>query len=261
MSKKLNWLINNTSAGTIVVQPWLTKHGISPNLAQKYTRSNWLTKLRSGVYIRPGKEANWQSAVYCLTNQLNVPVHLAGLTSLTYQGKSHYLQLKEENIWLNIQNKSSIPKWFKAFPELKNNGFHWNFLANKKLTAIDSDFQTLDINGISLTTSSPELAALETLETIPKLISFEHAAELFQGLTNLSPRKVESLLKRNSSVRNNRLYLFFGHYYKHPWASRLDESAINLGSGKRQIVQGGKLDPRYQITVPEKFISSSITNG
>jgi hypothetical protein len=262
MPSKLNWLLNNTSSGSIILQSWLTRKGIQPSLAQKYTQSNWLIKLRSGVYVRPGREPEWQDAVFCLMNQLNASTHIAGLTSLQYQGKSHYLQVHKEVIWLCVQNKASIPKWFKAFPEKNNDEHQWKFITNNKLKTIqDSDIITLDVKGVPIKASTPELAAYEVLEAIPRLISFEHAAELFQGLVNLSPRKVESILKRSNSVRSNRLYLFFAHYYNHPWAKRLDESAINLGSGKRQIVQGGKLDNRYQITVPEHFISTTEQIG
>ena len=262
MPSKLNWLLNNTSSGSIILQSWLTRNGIQPSLAQKYTQSNWLTKLRSGVYVRPGREPEWQDALLCLMNQLNASTHLAGLTSLQYQGKSHYLQVNNEAIWLSVQNKASIPKWFMAFPETNNDEHQWKFLTNNKLEAIkDSDIVTLDVKGVAVKASNPELAAYEVLESIPTLISFEHAAELFQGLVSLSPKKVESLLKRSSSVRSNRLYLFLAHYYNHPWAKRLDESDIILGSGKRQIVQGGKLDKRYQITVPEHFFSSDEQSG
>jgi len=261
MSSKLNWLINNTSAGAVVTQLWMSKNGISPTLAQKYTQSNWLTKLKSGVYYRPGQKPEWQDAMYCLVNQLNMPVHLAGLSSLTHQGMSHYLQLNNETVWLNVQDKSSVPRWFKAFPQITDDKHQWNLLATSKLKITGNDIVTLNIKGIRLPASCPELAAYEVLEAIPKQISFEHAAELFQGLTSLSPRKIESLLKRSHSVRSNRLYLFFGHYYNHPWLIRLNESAINLGSGKRQIVEGGKLDKQYQITVPEKYSSDYKPNG
>ena len=34
-------------------------------------------------------------------------------------------------------------------------------------------------------------------------------------------------------------------------SGRLDRDGIDLGKGKRMLVRGGKLDPKYQITVPE----------
>ena len=214
------------------------------------------------MYVRPGRLPQWQDAVRCLVTQLELPVRLAGLTSLTYQGKSHYLSLSEGSVWLGVQNKASLPKWFKAFPHMNNEGPQWIIMTTSKMTSIkQSDLLSLDVNGISLPASRPELAAYEVLEAIPNHISFEHAAEVFQGLVNLSPRRVESVLKRSHSIQTNRLYLFFAHFYRHPWLTRLDESSVELGSGKRQIVPGGRLDSRYQITVPEKFIDKGATNG
>lgn len=268
MPSKLNWLIQTTPPGSLVLQSWLTKHGVSPQLAQKYVTSGWLQKLRSGVYARPGKKTRWYHAVDCLEKQLESPVHLAGLTSLTHQGKSHYLQMQEQSIWLEVPSNTVLPKWFKAFPEScdENNSKNssvsehetpkWLFVTSNKLSEDDpSDFVTVDVNTIQLKASCPELAAFELLNVVPTKISFEHAAEVFQGLTNLRPRKVQSLLNRSRTIKTNRLFLFLANYYKHPWASRVDESQINLGSGKRQLVTGGRLDHTYQITVPEVFLT------
>ena len=277
MAAKLNWLLQNTPPGSLVLQAWLTKHGVSPQLAQKYVKSGWLQRLRAGVYARPGKIPQWYNALACLIEQLGFPVHVAGLTSLSYQGKSHYLQLQEKTIWLETPPKKTLPQWFRAFPEpaaeqsLAQPGEHeyskhllatqsenpnWLFVTSNKLLAEDpSDLIEIEVNNTRLKASRTELAAFELLNAVPTKISFEHAAEVFQGLTNLSPRKVQSLLNRSKTIKTNRLLLFLAKYYKHPWASRLDESQINLGSGKRQVVTGGMLEHNYQITVPELFLA------
>ncbi|MCV6070220.1 type IV toxin-antitoxin system AbiEi family antitoxin domain-containing protein, partial [Escherichia coli] len=70
-------------------------------------------------------------------------------------------------------------------------------------------------------------------------------------LVNLSPRKVQDILERSSSVQANRIFLFLGRYYDHQWVNRIDETRIKLGAGKRQVVEKGRFDERYQITVPE----------
>lgn len=275
MSTKLNWLIRNTLPGSLVLQAWMTKHGVSPQLAQKYVKSGLLQKIRSGVYFRPGKSPQWHNAIDCLEKQRHLPVHLAGLTSLTYQGKSHYLQLQQTNIWLAVPPKTVLPQWFKAFPEYSARLFlvhqrdyehskhssatqnvnpHWLIVTNNNLLYNDpKDLIEVEVNNTPLKASGPELAAFELLNAVPTKISFEHAAEVFQGLLNLSPRRVQSLLNRSKKIQTNRLFLFLANYYNHPWASRVDESCINLGSGKRQIVTGGILDHSYQITVPEIF--------
>ncbi len=116
MLSKLNWMVQSVPAGAIVLQAWLSEQGVSPQLAQKYTKNGWLQKLNAGVYVRPGKSPQWYNALASLQEQLQLPVHLAGLTSLAYQGKSHYLQLQEKWIWLGTPPKTYLPKWFKAFP-------------------------------------------------------------------------------------------------------------------------------------------------
>ncbi len=190
MSSKLNWFLQNTAPGSVVVQSWLTKHGISPSLARKYMQSDWLRKLRAGVYVRTGREPEWSDAVLCLQNQLAIRVHLAGLTSLAYQGRSHYLQLKQQQIWLCVEGKTALPKWFKEFPRVD-----WFLLSNQKLSQLDERYLTeIEIKGKLLKASAPELAAYELADAVPGGIAFEHVAELFQGLVNLSPRKVETLL-------------------------------------------------------------------
>ncbi|MFW8532558.1 type IV toxin-antitoxin system AbiEi family antitoxin domain-containing protein, partial [Klebsiella pneumoniae] len=91
--------------------------------------------------------------------------------------------------------------------------------------------------GKKLIGSAPELAAYELLSAVPGTLSFNHAAELFQGLVNLNPRKVEYLLSVSQSVQAKRLYLFFASFYEHGWLKRIDSQKIDLGAGKRQIVE------------------------
>jgi hypothetical protein len=192
-----------------------------------------------------------------LQNQLGISVHLAGLTSLTYQGRSHYLQLTSQAIWLCVEDKASLPKWFKEFPNVE-----WFVLSNQKLNLHDEKYLTeVEIKGEQLRASVPELAAYEIVNAVPGTLSFEHAAELFQGLVSLSPRKIEVLLQSSRAVKTNRLYLFLGDHYAHAWVKRIEKADIDLGAGKRQIVSGGKLDRKYQITVPESFVSKGISHG
>ncbi|PSJ44889.1 hypothetical protein C7H85_13085 [Zobellella endophytica] len=253
MSYKLNWLVNHASPGSLVLQPWLTEHGIGYSLAQRYVASGWLKKLRAGVYYRPapgnGLKPGWVEALNAVTHQLNLPVYLAGLSSLGQQGLSHYLQLGRADVWVGAARPSLLPKWFREF-----DGHGWRYCTNSKLAATtDKDFTTMLLNGKEVRASAPELAAYEVVDSIGKHISFEHTAILFQGLTNLSPRKIQSILHRSRAVQTNRIFLFLGHYYAHQWSRRLDESQIELGSGKRQVVENGKLDERYLITVPSSL--------
>lgn len=259
MSEKINLLLNTIAPGDIVIQSWLSSHGISPQLARKYNESNWLVKLGVGAYYRVGKLPNWQQAIHCLQYQKNENIHVAGLTSLSLQGKAHYLPFRDETIWLNTRTNSVLPKWFLDFPnmDLSESLSNWHIIKTSKLDDVKNEELTvIKVDGVELKASSVELAVYELLEEVPRHISFTHAAQIFQGLANLSPRKVQRLLERSNAIQTNRLFLFFGHYYMHQWMKKINITKINLGSGKRNIVSKGKLDKQYSITVPEEYINS-----
>ena len=101
--------------------------------------------------------------------------------------------------------------------------------------------------------STPSVRFLNwgVLDELPKRESFHQADMLMQGLTNLSPRRLQKLLVESRSVKVKRLFFYFADRHQHAWLKRLDRRAINLGEGKRVLVKGGKLDKTYQITVPE----------
>ncbi|MFT5164033.1 MAG: hypothetical protein ACI9FJ_002630 [Alteromonadaceae bacterium] len=160
-----------------------------------------------------------------------------------------YLPLHSEKIWLSLATKDRLPSWFARLSD-KNR----YIVSTVKLVSVNDKYLIqLDIQGEIIWVSTPELAILEVLEAVPSQLSFEHAAELFQGLVNLSPRRLQSLLERYKSVKAKRLFLFLARYYNHAWLKRLSEDHIDFGAGKRQIVKGGRFDTRYQITVPENF--------
>lgn len=253
MSNKINWLVKHSLPGSLVVQPWLTENEIRYSLAQKYVASGWLKRLGPGLYMRPTSDKsltpNWADALYAVAEQLHLPVHLAGLSSLSQQGLSHYLSVGQENVWVGVKHKARLPKWFREWPNQT-----WQYCGNHKLLDyLPDDFITLSVNGKTLKASAAELAAYEVADNVGKYISFQHAADLFQGLINLRPGRVQSLLNRSNAVQTNRIFLFLSHYYDHQWVKRLDESTIMLGKGNRQVVKNGHLDPRYQITIPESF--------
>jgi hypothetical protein len=99
--------------------------------------------------------------------------------------------------------------------------------------------------------STPERALLELLDELPTHESFHQVDMLVQGLSNLSPRRLHKLLADCKSVKVKRLFFFFADRHAHAWLKPLKKQKFNLGSGKRLLVKGGRLDPTYQITVPE----------
>lgn len=104
-----------------------------------------------------------------------------------------------------------------------------------------------------LTLSAPERAILELLDEVPKRETFHQADVLMEGLRNLSPRRLQTLLFQCKSVKVKRLFFWFAERHNHAWLQKIDQSAIDLGKGKRMLVRGGKFDPKYNITVPENL--------
>jgi hypothetical protein len=78
---------------------------------------------------------------------------------------------------------------------------------------------------------------------------------MFEGATTLRPSLVMTLLSGCKNVKVKRLFLWFADRQQHQWFKRLKVSAIDLGSGKRAIAKGGKLDKKYLITVPAEYVN------
>ncbi len=108
-----------------------------------------------------------------------------------------------------------------------------------------------------LVMSTPERAYLELLDEPPQKETFHMAGITIgitmEGLVNLSPRRLQSLLENAKSIKVKRLFFFFTDRHQHSWLKRINRQKIDLGKGKRELVKGGKLDPQYQITVPKKL--------
>lgn len=59
-----------------------------------------------------------------------------------------------------------------------------------------------------------------------------------------------TLLQACRSVKDKRLFLVLAERHQRAWLSRLDMAKVDLGTGKRMLVPGGKLHPKYRITLP-----------
>ena len=88
---------------------------------------------------------------------------------------------------------------------------------------------------------------------LPDHESFHQVDMLMEGLSDLAPRRLQTLLVRCRSVKVKRLFFFFADRHRHGWLKRIDRKAIDLGSGKRMLVKEGRFDPTYQITVPKEL--------
>ena len=232
---------------------WLERHGYSSGLRSQYVRAGWLESPTPRVYRRSHTPLSWQQVVLSLQHMLDLPLTVGGRTALEQQGYAHYLSANMREV--HLYGPSRPPSWLASLP--LDVQFHWH----NSLRLFPSDanaapaprLEMISAGGVTtlpIRYASKERAVLELLDELPTCESFHQVDSLMEGLSDLSPRRLQTLLEACASVKVKRLFLFFADRHRHAWTSRLDTSRIDLGSGKRVLAKGGRLDPRYNITVP-----------
>lgn len=257
---KINKLEKALPEGLLVDAAWMTEHGFATNLRSHYVKTGRLEQPARSVYRRPRGTLSWQQAVISLqTILLRNPLFVGGRTALELQGFAHYLKAGTTEI--HLYGPKPPPTWLAKLPLAARFFYHNDAklfrntpvhigVTNREVHFVDQPWGHLDWH---LTLSSPERATLELLDEIPDRETFEQADKLFEGLSSLRPRRLQKLLSDCKNVKVKRLFFFFAARHAHAWTKYVDRSEIDLGSGKRMLVKGGRLDKAFQITVPDGF--------
>lgn len=281
MKEKLNWLQRHLPEGLLADAAWLESHGYSPALRSKYVLHGWLERLVHGVYRRKpaslsgeGTDLRWQQVVISLQAIRKFPVLVGGRTSLDLQGYAHYLApggpreihlycAEPLPVWVSklkfdaefrfhnaarLFEDGKLPEAIDGLSAEEGGTEHLDPLATASLAR-----QTWGQSDWPLVLSSPERAILELLDELPDRETFHQADMLMDGLAALRPRRLSVLLAACRSVKVKRLFFWFAERHNHAWLKSIDRTGIDLGSGKRMLVRGGKLDTKYGITVPENL--------
>lgn len=247
IAKLLN-LLSIWPANTVAVYPWLKDGGISRKLVEKYKRNGWVHPVGRGAVTKVGDKVDWKGALYAMQKQLNLTIHPAAKTALEEKGYAHYLPMGQRQFCLMGDPQERLPAWFKNY----NWGFKINYYSTNLFPKNDlTGMVQYETESFSISISSPERAILEQLYLVPHHQSFDESKHLMESLVALQPKLVQSLLEQCSSIKTKRLFLFFAELNNHPWLKGLNLKKINLGSGKRVIVPGGKFISKYMITVPK----------
>lgn len=241
--------------GFIVSRKWLKQEaGLSNHAIDNLVKSEQLKLLWKGLYTRGITPPNWQSAVYALQHILQTDLIIGGLFALELKGFSHYLP-HSKSVTIHLYGNDQLPTWVNEI--VKNATFikHNRTKLFAEMDRLQSEQYSTSIpwkdNSGELKIATPERACLEMLDLVPKNISFEHADQLIQGMTTLSPRALQTLLEKCSSIKVKRLFLWFAKRNNYVWFTKLNLEKIDLGTGKRVIVKRGKLDKQFLITIPE----------
>jgi hypothetical protein len=252
---KLNKLERTLPEGLLVNAAWMERHGYSTSLRSQYVSAGWLVQPVRGTFKRPLGELSWQKVVVSLQRLLGSDLVVGGRTALEAQGLSHYLSPTGPST-IHLYGTQPAPGWLGKLPLKENFRIHRSQVLFKTLANTDGlkAGTVREIPGPSewpLTVSTPERALLELLDDLPRHESFHQVDMLVEGLRSLSPRRLQTLLNDCRSVKVKRLFFWFAERHQHAWLKQIDQTKVNLGTGKRMLVKGGKLDPKYLITVPD----------
>lgn len=260
-NQKLNRLLEMLGDTTLVSSRWLRAHGYPSNLVARYMESGWLRSPTRGLYMRKGGKPSWKGLLHSLQFLEQLPLHVGGRFALASKGHEHYLRLGE-SATVTIYGPAKLPSWARNLPlreRLRACGkgpFDWPPLP----FGGEQPDATLQPRGLervmdegrasSVVFSTPERAILELCDETPDSSLVHEANALMQGLATLRPQLVSTLLQHCGSIKAKRLFLALADRHHHAWVAHLDLQFVNLGSGKRVLVRGGKLNTKYQITMP-----------
>jgi len=257
--------------GLLASTSWLEEHGYSRPLLGKYVGAGWLESPVRGVYRRPGPPLKWQHVVASLQLLQGSYFHVGGRTALVQRGLGHYVQMGGGQTIL-LYGPEVLPSWvnrlrLKERFSGRRDAMFGVLRASRDAEGALRDFhheplnaQKLDEFGLREVTwgswdwkllfSTEERAILELLQDVPARESIYEADVLLQGLANLRPQRLMILLKACTSVKVKRLFFALAERHSHAWFKHLDSAKLDLGRGKRMLVPGGKLHPKYLVTLP-----------
>jgi hypothetical protein len=249
--RKLKNLLETMRPHSVVTSAMLTGLGISPSLVQEYVKNGWLTRLGKGALHRTNEIPKLSGAVHSLQNQLGLPIHVAAMSALESDGVSHYLRMGRVTMFLFSPPKVSLPAWFRNYDWFAD-------ISHTQTKLLPSDLGVRDqtFSGFTLKASAPERAILECLHLAPATIDLDECYQVMGGLLNLRPTLMQSLLEACNSIKVKRLFLFMADKANLPVMKHLDQTAIDLGSGIRPVVQDGAYDSRYRLMLPKGLVGN-----
>ena len=189
----------------------------------------------------------WYGGLFALQTQLGMNIHAGAKTALEHKGYGHYLSGRIQTLYLFGRKGERIPDWFSKHDWGSTLLFTTtNFIPYD----LNMTFSNHEYRDFSIIISSPERAALEMLYHIPSRQGFDEAYHIMENLTTFRPKIVQQLLEKCNSIKVKQLFMYMAEKHNHPWLKQLDVSKIELGRGKRVIVENGTLDKKYLITIP-----------
>ena len=253
-------LLDQVPPGFLVDARWLAANGMGASAVSNYLERGWLERLTRGVYRRPlpgGAPRQgvvpWKTALLSLQWVMKCNVHMGGLSTLDLLEDSCRQQPA-------IHIYGEAPTWLDRVPTDMPFTVHRRRHFKGDETGI---LETTRDRGWSrlmaiwlwrMKVSSRERALLEVLVNLCSEADFDNVDAIFRRVSLLRPHLMMEVLAACQSMTVRRLFFVFADRHPHDYLKLMDRDAINLGSGSRVPVEGGKAHPEYNIYVPERFL-------
>jgi hypothetical protein len=247
---KINQLLLQLPKNAVVLASWMESEGYSFELQQRYRKSGWFKSIGRGAMLRVGDNPVLAGAIYTLQNQAGMDIHIGGRSAFDILGLSQYMQLNAKQLMLFTESRLKLPTWL-----LKNTWDYYPLLYRISLfEEKDCGLVEYNENTLKQKISGSARAIMECLALCPSEFSLLEAYEIMEGLNNLRPSQVQTLLVQCKSIKVKRLFLYFAEKAGHSWVKYIDMTDINLGVGKRSLVSNGFYVAKYQLVLPKDLV-------
>lgn len=248
--------------GLLVDRTFLLKSGFARPAVDYHLRAGNLAAVARGVYRRPGPPLKWQSILFSL-QQMGFFLHVGGETALAQQGYSHFLTFHGKEV-IHLFSNRPLPHWLADWDSEQpqpDPAFRFELHVKSWMTELQDRYFIRQHFGIwdwPLLISRPELAIIEMLDDVRTTTDFERVDRYFSALSTLDPERLQQLLTLRANYRVARIFGCFAERHSHAWFSAMDWTRIDLGSGKRKLVENGRYNRRWRITVPKTLEQDAV---
>lgn len=238
----LKQLLSQTPVNTVLTAKYLSSLGFSYSMLKGYEKNGWLRRICQGAYTVLESKAEINGAIYAIQKQLELSIHIGGITALNdYYKIMHNLPF-ERRLQLFGYRGEKLPKWFRAL--YNNTELNLTVFLPKDIGYIEQNH-----GHFKTKISSLERSVLEMLYLVPEKITINEAYQIMEALISAKPKNFQILLEQCSSIKVKRMFLYIAEKINHSWFKRLDLSKIDIGKGTREITKGGKYNKKYNIII------------
>ena len=263
--QRLKPLLDRVPPGFLVDAGWLRARGINGKSIHDYVARGWLERLVRGVYRRPlpsdaseRDQVRWESVVLSLQRIMGHDIHLGGVSALELAGHIHYLHFGDNP---PVHVYGIVPAWLRRLPCDSVFVIHRRDLFGNEQIGVEdinrnigTTSQAVGVWRWPIRVSCPERAILETFDGLCNASSFDQVDKIFESLIVMRHGLLKELLVACRSEKVRQLFFAFADRHQHGWRKYLDSSRIDLGSGTRVLVKGGRVHPKYHIQIPQEFV-------